>query len=227
MAATQISCRGYDPENMHWTTVNPAETEGPVSATVTPAAPGGPDSARFRSAALNAAVLRRAQDQALKSASVDAAGVHAGNQQSPAPRAAGRIRRLLTKWKPPVIPKPAPDDYVVVIKPRTRVSLYETFQETGYGRAFTALLGAQPATDLTIIPHHRTCGAHFNACGRRGYMDRLPTIFPHKVINQLSPSYNTVAKRKKTSSITASASPVLLLNELEIGCVVDVPQCDH
>ncbi|KAK8772206.1 hypothetical protein V5799_020966, partial [Amblyomma americanum] len=152
MAATQISCRGYDPENMHWTTVNPAETEGPVSATVTPAAPGGPDSARFRSAALNAAVLRRAQDQALKPASVDAAGVHAGNQQSPAPRAAGRSRRLLTKWKPPVIPKPAPDDYVVVIKPRTRVSLYETFQETGYGRAFTALLGAQPATDLTIIP---------------------------------------------------------------------------
>ncbi|KAK8782491.1 hypothetical protein V5799_016168, partial [Amblyomma americanum] len=152
MAATQISCRGYDPENMHWTTVHPAETAGPVSATVTPAATGGPDSARFRSAALNAAVLRRAQDQALKPASVDAAGVHAGNQQSPAPRAAGRSRRLLTKWKPPVIPKPAPDDYVVVIKPRTRVSLHETFQETGYGRAFTALLGAQPATDLTIIP---------------------------------------------------------------------------
>ncbi|XP_077488064.1 uncharacterized protein LOC144098950 [Amblyomma americanum] len=75
--------------------------------------------------------------------------------------------------------------------------------------------------------HHRICGAHFNASGRRGYMDRLPTIFPHKVINQLSLSFNTVAKRKKTSSKTASASPVLLLNELEIGCVVDVPQCDR
>ncbi|XP_070394898.1 THAP domain-containing protein 11-like [Dermacentor albipictus] len=75
--------------------------------------------------------------------------------------------------------------------------------------------------------HHRICGAHFNASGRRGYMDRLPTIFPHKVINQLSPSFNTIAKRKKTSSQTASASPALLLNELDIGCVVDVPQCDQ
>nr|XP_054926187.1 uncharacterized protein LOC129384616 [Dermacentor andersoni] len=36
-----------------------------------------------------------------------------------------------------------------------------------------------------------------------------------------------VAKRKKTSSQTASASPVLLLNELEMGCIVDVPQCDQ
>ncbi|XP_077507186.1 uncharacterized protein LOC144116319 isoform X2 [Amblyomma americanum] len=75
--------------------------------------------------------------------------------------------------------------------------------------------------------HHRICGAHFNESGRRGYMDRLPTIFPHKVTNQLSPSFNTVAKCKKTSSKTASASPVFLLNELEIGCVVDVPQCDQ
>ncbi|KAK8768220.1 hypothetical protein V5799_015311, partial [Amblyomma americanum] len=71
------------------------------------------------------------------------------------------------------------------------------------------------------------CGAHLNASGRRGYMDRLPTIFPHKVINQLSLSFNTVAKHKKASSKAASASPVLLLNELEIGCVVDVPQCDQ
>ncbi|KAK8759398.1 hypothetical protein V5799_002970, partial [Amblyomma americanum] len=75
--------------------------------------------------------------------------------------------------------------------------------------------------------HYRICGANFNASGRCGYMDRLPTIFPHKVINQLSPSFNAVAKRKKTSSKTASASPELLLNELEIGCVVDVPQCDQ
>ncbi|KAK8788656.1 hypothetical protein V5799_021569 [Amblyomma americanum] len=58
-------------------------------------------------------------------------------------------------------------------------------------------------------------------------MDRLPTIFDHKAINQLSPSFNTVAKRKKTSSKTASASPVPLLNELEIGCVFDVLQCDQ
>ncbi|KAK8781576.1 hypothetical protein V5799_017083, partial [Amblyomma americanum] len=171
MAATQISCRGYDPENMHWTTVHPAET-------------AGPDSARFRSAALNAAVLRRAQDQALKPASVDAAGVHAGNQQSPAPRAAGRSRRLLTKWKPPVIPKPAPDDYVVVIKPRTRVSLYETFQETGYGRVFTALLGAQPATDLTIIPPTQAERGRKSKRNRRKRGKRRPDKLKAKAADQ-------------------------------------------
>ncbi|KAK8767118.1 hypothetical protein V5799_006103 [Amblyomma americanum] len=47
------------------------------------------------------------------------------------------------------------------------------------------------------------------------------------VINQLSPSFPTAAKRKETSSKTASARPLLLLNELEIGCVVDVPKCNQ
>ncbi|XP_064470112.1 uncharacterized protein LOC135384858 [Ornithodoros turicata] len=28
--------------------------------------------------------------------------------------------------------------------------------------------------------HHKICGAHFNTSGRRGYMDRLPTIFSHR-----------------------------------------------
>ncbi|XP_049269000.1 uncharacterized protein LOC125757444 [Rhipicephalus sanguineus] len=134
MAAAQVSCWGYDPEGMQWTTVPQA-------------APGDPVPASFRSAALNAAVLRRAQGRVATDA-----GDLVGNQQPPASHAAGRKGRLLTQWKPPVIPKPAPDDYVVVIKPRTRVSLCETFQETGYGRAFTALLGPQHASDLTIIP---------------------------------------------------------------------------
>ncbi|KAL1443578.1 hypothetical protein MTO96_045943 [Rhipicephalus appendiculatus] len=49
MAATQVSCRPYDPESKQWTTVPQVAPR---------VAPGGPVSASFRSAALNTAVQR-------------------------------------------------------------------------------------------------------------------------------------------------------------------------
>ncbi|KAH7958873.1 hypothetical protein HPB49_006110 [Dermacentor silvarum] len=58
-----------------------------------------------------------------------------------ASRAAGNKGKHSVAWKPLPLPNPAPENFVVVVKPKTRVSLSEAFQEHGLGRAFIAYLG--------------------------------------------------------------------------------------
>ncbi|KAH7965200.1 hypothetical protein HPB49_004644 [Dermacentor silvarum] len=48
--------------------------------------------------------------------------------------------------------KPAPDDYVIVIKPTERVSLHEAFTETGYGTAISAYLKSERARATSVLP---------------------------------------------------------------------------
>ncbi|KAH7978080.1 hypothetical protein HPB49_004431 [Dermacentor silvarum] len=55
-------------------------------------------------------------------------------------------------WKPLPLPKPAPEEFVVVMKPKTRVSLSEAFQEHGLGRAFIAYLGPASVQVITVLP---------------------------------------------------------------------------
>ncbi|KAH9378884.1 hypothetical protein HPB48_004625 [Haemaphysalis longicornis] len=50
------------------------------------------------------------------------------------------------------MPKPAPKDYVIVIKPRQRVSLHEAFTETGYGTIISAYLGPGRARAISVLP---------------------------------------------------------------------------
>lgn len=142
MAASTINQRGYDPHVMAWDTV-------PISET-----PNSASSSRFRSQALNDAVARRSQANAKKAAS-DAApesGTPADKTQPPASRSAGRKGNAITKWKPRPFPKPNPDDYVIVVKPRECISLHEAFSENWYGTAFKAYLGPERAGSLTVLP---------------------------------------------------------------------------
>lgn len=119
MATSAITQRGYDPHAMAWDTV-------PISET-----PNSAFTPRFRSQALNDAVARRSQANATKAASdaTPASGKPADKTQPPASRAAGRKGKLVTKWKPRPFPKPNPDDYVIVVKPRECISLHEAFSE--------------------------------------------------------------------------------------------------
>lgn len=39
--------------------------------------------------------------------------------------------------------------------------------------------------------HQKICGAHFNATGRRGYLDRLPTIFPNRKYKHAPSPYSS------------------------------------
>ncbi|KAH7959972.1 hypothetical protein HPB49_015755 [Dermacentor silvarum] len=71
---------------------------------------------------------------------------------APATRATGRKGKAFTKWKPRPMIKPVPEDYVIVIKPRERVSLHEAFTETGYGTAISAYLGPERARATSVLP---------------------------------------------------------------------------
>ncbi|CAN7938024.1 unnamed protein product [Ixodes hexagonus] len=50
------------------------------------------------------------------------------------------------------MPRPAPEDYVIVTKPRERVSLHEAFTETGYGTAISAYLGPERVRAISVVP---------------------------------------------------------------------------
>ncbi|KAH6944340.1 hypothetical protein HPB50_002713 [Hyalomma asiaticum] len=132
MAATASHLRGYDPEGMTWTTVPTVPT--------------------FRHQSLNEAVARRASVQAKTAAStaIPASGTPAGKTQPPVSRAAGGKGKALTNWRPRPLPKPGPDDFVVVLKPREHVSLHQAFSENRYGAAFTAYLGPELAKSVTV-----------------------------------------------------------------------------
>lgn len=71
--------------------------------------------------------------------------------------------------------------------------------------------------------HHRICGAHFNASGRKSYMDRLPSIFPHRVYSERCPPVETAAA-KRTKRLPANASVPLpcIQDELVICSTVEI-----
>ncbi|KAH9368295.1 hypothetical protein HPB48_008039 [Haemaphysalis longicornis] len=141
---------GYDPHSMVWTSIPTLDSP-----------PELPQS--FKSAALTAAVARREQvSNALRAASTDAASVamaadpDAGACSStispPATHSAGPQRgnkRFL--WHPQPLPKPKATDFVVVLKPRTQLSLADAFPENGAGRALIAHLGATATRLVTFV----------------------------------------------------------------------------
>ncbi|XP_049524073.1 uncharacterized protein LOC125945818 [Dermacentor silvarum] len=142
MAESALQLRAYDPEAMASTTV---PTTGDANSTVF---------SKIRSQALLQAAERRSQDKAKMTASnaTPAAGSSVGNMNAPATRATGRKGKAFTKWKPRPMIKSAPEDYVIVIKPRERVSLHEAFTETGYGTAISAYLGPERARATSVLP---------------------------------------------------------------------------
>lgn len=136
MAAAASFQRGYDPDGMAWTTV-------PTSEAQNSAVP------KFRHESLNEAVARRSLVQ---SKAAMTSGTPADKTQPPVSRAAGSKGKALTNWKPRPFPKPGPDDFVVVLKPREHVSLHQAFSQNRYGAAFTAYLGPEVARSVTVMP---------------------------------------------------------------------------
>lgn len=147
VADTQV---GYDPHSMMWTTV--------------PSSDSGPELPQpFKSAALAAAVARREQaSNAVTAASANAASPDAAADAeartcsptlvSPAPRSAGPQQgKKRPLWQPQPLPKPKATDFVVVLKPRTQLSLATVFPENGAGRALIAHLGATATRLVTVV----------------------------------------------------------------------------
>lgn len=141
MTAPASFLRGYDPEGMAWTTISTCQD-------------GNSTVPHFRHQSLNEAVARRAFVQAKTAApnAIPASGTPAGKTQPPASRAAGSKGKAITNWKPRPFPRPGPDDFVVVLKPREHMSLHQAFSENRYGAAFTAYLGPELAKSVTVLP---------------------------------------------------------------------------
>ncbi|XP_075554631.1 uncharacterized protein LOC142587470 [Dermacentor variabilis] len=76
--------------------------------------------------------------------------------------------------------------------------------------------------------HHKICGAHFNTSGRKGYTDRLPTIFPHRVYAERTPAVVTGAgKRRRIKRVVAMLQEAYIQDELCICGTVDVESQQH
>ncbi|KAH6920719.1 hypothetical protein HPB50_028294 [Hyalomma asiaticum] len=140
MAASASHLRGYDPEGMTWTTV-------PTSQAHNSAVPS------IRHQSLNEAgrASRVRQAKTAASNAIPASGTPAGKTQHPVSRAAGGKGKVLTNWRPRPFPKPGPDDFVVVLKPREHVSLHQAFSENRYGAAL------QPTSDPSWQSQSRLC----------------------------------------------------------------------
>ncbi|XP_049270208.1 uncharacterized protein LOC125757905 [Rhipicephalus sanguineus] len=138
MAVSTLSLTGYDPEDMTWTTIAVSESQNTAETPI------------YRNQALNEAIARRrAQASSAPSATAE-------ENQAPAKRAAGpkNKKTVTANWKPRRLPKPGPDEFVIVLKPREHVSLRQSFSENRYGAALTAYLGHEVAKTVTILPSH-------------------------------------------------------------------------
>ncbi|KAH9378821.1 hypothetical protein HPB48_021913 [Haemaphysalis longicornis] len=109
---------------------------------------------KIRSQALLQVPERRSRDKGTMTAShvAPAIGSSVAKVNALATRTTGSKGKLTTKWKPRPLPKPAPEDYVKVIKRRHCVSLQEAFTETGYGTAISAYLGLERARAISVLP---------------------------------------------------------------------------
>ncbi|KAK8781521.1 hypothetical protein V5799_017138 [Amblyomma americanum] len=104
---------------------------------------------------LTRSIARRTQLKTQKSAAPDAttgANLPNKNTDAPATRTKESKGKILIKWKPRPMCKPTPEDFVIIIKPRTHFSLHEAFMKKGYGTLFSAHLGPELAQASTIIP---------------------------------------------------------------------------
>ncbi|KAH7967457.1 hypothetical protein HPB49_024913 [Dermacentor silvarum] len=59
----------------------------------------------------------------------------------------------VSKWTPKPTVRMNPDDYVIVLKPRTTVALKATFQQGELGAAISQLIGRQQMNAITISPN--------------------------------------------------------------------------
>ncbi|KAH9366905.1 hypothetical protein HPB48_022249 [Haemaphysalis longicornis] len=168
---------GYDPHSMVWTSIPTSDSP-----------PELPQS--FKSAALTAAVARREQaSNALRAASTDAASL-ATAADPDADACSSTISPPATRSAGPQRGKRA-TDFVVVLKPRTQLSLANAFPENGAGRALIAHLGATATRLVTVVmvkpryvsydallipvqPYKKTVPA----CGRCGSVGHRPDVCP-------------------------------------------------
>ncbi|KAH6938784.1 hypothetical protein HPB50_012645 [Hyalomma asiaticum] len=165
--ASSASQRGYDPEEMAWSTIShsgnqasapsePIRNENlfrlverrPLRGFLGTLVPG------HNKVPLSVclSVERRSQRRKAKMSAAAAKDAHyerLSKQQTPSTRK--EKTHVKPAWKPKPLQKFHPDDIVVVLKPRTTLALGATFQPGEPGLSLRAYLGAQLAADLSFV----------------------------------------------------------------------------
>ncbi|KAH7936795.1 hypothetical protein HPB49_004464 [Dermacentor silvarum] len=131
---------GYDPHGMLWTTIQTSDSRPELPQT-------------FKSTALAAAVARRERASGAAIAAADAAAQTCSTTLPPpaTPSAGPQQGKKKPTWQPLPLPKPKTTDFVVVLKPRTRLSLTAVFPENGAGSALIAHLAANANRLVTVV----------------------------------------------------------------------------
>ncbi|KAH6924013.1 hypothetical protein HPB50_010430 [Hyalomma asiaticum] len=138
--ASSSSQRGYEPEEIAWSTISHSVNQSSAPSEV------------IRNENLFRLVERRSQRRKanmLPAAAKDAHVERLSKQQTPSTRKEnGHVKPA---WKPKPLQKVHPDDFVVVLKHRTTMALGATFEPGELGLSLRAYLGAQLAADLSFV----------------------------------------------------------------------------
>ncbi|KAH7965779.1 hypothetical protein HPB49_010792 [Dermacentor silvarum] len=104
----------------------------------------------------NENLLRRAESRfqrrnaKMTAGATSTSGKSTQPQHGPVSRAA-KDRQPKSSWKPKPLPKFPPDDFVVIIKPRTAVAIGTVFQYDELGLSLRGYLSAQMAAELSFV----------------------------------------------------------------------------
>ncbi|KAH7933576.1 hypothetical protein HPB49_014031 [Dermacentor silvarum] len=127
--------RGYDPDAMAWATIPVPEGQQSAAADA------------IRNEELFRMVERRSQRKAMKMAlSAPPTGKAPSTQTGSA-----TPQQAYNDVEPKPLPRPHPEDFVVIIKPREPVALRDVFQRGALGAAFVTLVGLQKAATLNLL----------------------------------------------------------------------------
>ncbi|KAH7934350.1 hypothetical protein HPB49_025063 [Dermacentor silvarum] len=162
--------RGYDPTTLSWSSIPANQPEdGPpnISAEQAVIFEVVESRRRRRQNARGAATSKTPLNNSAKGDARAPSSSSKAPQKTPSP---------VSKWTPKPTVRMNPDDYVIVLKPRTTVALKTTFQQGELGAAISQLIGRQHMNAITISPNWEQ---NIIVCGTQnpGVVQKLLTDF--------------------------------------------------
>ncbi|KAH7958705.1 hypothetical protein HPB49_004361 [Dermacentor silvarum] len=139
--------RGHDPTTLSWSSVPANQPED-----------GPPNISAEQAVIFQVVESRRRRRQNARGAATSKTPLNnsaKGDARVPSSssKAPQKTSSPVSKWTPKPTVRMNPDDYVIVLKPRTTVALKTTFQQGDLGAAISQLIGRQHMNAITISPN--------------------------------------------------------------------------
>ncbi|KAH7937224.1 hypothetical protein HPB49_009020 [Dermacentor silvarum] len=139
--------RGYDPTTLSWSSIPANQPED-----------GPPNISAEQAVIFQVVESRRRRRQNARGAAASKTPLNnSAKGDAPAPSSSSKAPQKtsspVSKWTPKPTVRMNPNDYVIVLKPRTTVALKTTFQQGELGAAISQLIGRQHMNAITISPN--------------------------------------------------------------------------